>query len=105
MLDLRSNNISVFLLAGPWLEQRTPQGYLFYYNTATQQSSWAKPVDFTDNAGLLTKEEIQVSESQKCLKNVAKSTDSTKMASNTPQPIPLAAALGQTVVKNAIPKV
>ncbi|CAB4013243.1 Conserved oligomeric Golgi complex subunit 1, partial [Paramuricea clavata] len=45
--------------AGPWLEQKIPQGFLFYYNTATQQTSWAKPADFTNNSGLLTKEEIQ----------------------------------------------
>jgi hypothetical protein len=53
-------NVDLCFSAGPWLEQKIPQGFLFYYNTTTQQSSWAKPADFTNNSGLLTKEEIQV---------------------------------------------
>lgn len=46
---------------GPWLKQKISQGFLLFYNTKTKQSSWVEPDDFTDNAGLLTKEEIQVS--------------------------------------------
>ena len=57
---VRNHDLSLFNLAGPWLEQKIPQGFMFYYNTATQQSSWAKPADFANNSGLLTKEEIQV---------------------------------------------
>lgn len=59
VLIIRIELTGVFL-GGPWLEQKIPQGFLFYYNTATQQSSWTKPDDFTDNSGLLTKDEIQV---------------------------------------------
>ena len=42
-----------------WLEQKTPQGYMYYFNTESNESSWEKPEGFS-NSALLTREEIQV---------------------------------------------
>ena len=43
-----------------WLEQRTSQGYFYYYNPESKEGHWERPADFRSSA-LLTREEIQVS--------------------------------------------
>ncbi|XP_022784321.1 ras GTPase-activating-like protein IQGAP1 [Stylophora pistillata] len=42
-----------------WLEQKTSQGHLYYYNTENSESCWEKPVDMITNSAVLTREEIQ----------------------------------------------
>jgi len=46
-----------------WLEQKTPQGFMYYYNTEGNENCWEKPEGFNSSA-LLTREEIQVSLSE-----------------------------------------
>ena len=46
-----------------WLEQKTPQGFMYYYNTESNENCWEKPEGFNSSA-LLTREEIQVSLSE-----------------------------------------
>lgn len=41
-----------------WLEQRTSQGYFYYYNPESKEGHWERPADFRSSA-LLTREEIQ----------------------------------------------
>lgn len=41
-----------------WLEQKTSQGYLCYYNVTSKEGHWAKPGGFKSSA-LLSREEIQ----------------------------------------------
>ena len=44
-----------------WLEQKTSQGYLYFYNTESTESCWEKPESMISNSVVLTREEIQVS--------------------------------------------
>jgi len=46
-----------------WLEQKTSQGYLYFYNTESTESCWEKPESMISNSAVLTREEIQVSTS------------------------------------------
>ncbi|XP_015773072.1 PREDICTED: ras GTPase-activating-like protein IQGAP1, partial [Acropora digitifera] len=41
-----------------WLEQRTSQGYFYYYNPESKEGRWERPADLRSSA-LLTREEIQ----------------------------------------------
>ena len=45
--------------SGGWAEYRTPRGYTYYYNSATEESHWGRPENFQGSTHDLTKDEIQ----------------------------------------------